>query len=114
MMSTYGTASHDHSGHDDGRVHAHITPFPFLVAIFMTLVALTVITVAASYVDFGSGNTVIAVLIATVKASLVAVFFMHLRHDKPFHSFVFVMAFVFLEVFPAADSRRPGYARSYG
>jgi cytochrome c oxidase subunit 4 len=71
----------------------------FLCAIFMALIFLTVLTVAASYVDFGSANTVIAVLIATVKASLVALFFMHLRYDKPFHGFVFVIAFVFLGVF---------------
>ncbi len=94
------STSHDHAhAHDDGRVHAHVSPAWFMWGIFGMLIFLTVLTVAASYVDFGSANTVIAVLIATVKASLVALFFMHLRYDKPFNGFVFVMAFVFLGVF---------------
>ncbi|MEI8256659.1 MAG: cytochrome C oxidase subunit IV family protein [Deltaproteobacteria bacterium] len=94
-------ASHDHAHApiDDGRVHAHVSSFGFMLGIFMALIALTVITVGASYVDFGSASPVIAVLIATVKASLVALFFMHLRHDRPFHGLIFVMAFVFLGIF---------------
>lgn len=83
----------------DGMVHAHITPTPFLVGIFLALIFLTFITVGASYFDFGSANTVIAVVIATIKASLVSVFFMHLRHDSKFNSIIFVSAFVFLGVF---------------
>jgi len=92
-------ASDGHGAHDDGRVHAHISPFGFLVAIFAALIVLTLVTVKASYYDFGSANAVIAVFIATVKAALVALFFMHLKSDKPFHGFIFVMAFVFLGVF---------------
>jgi cytochrome c oxidase subunit 4 len=88
---------HDHA-HDDGAVHAHISKMGFLVAIFLCLIVLTFITVKASYYDFGSANTAIAIAIATVKASLVATFFMHLKYDKGFHSLIFVMAFVFLGV----------------
>jgi len=93
------TAAHATHGHDDGAVHAHISNFAFLCAIFATLVVLTIITVAASYVDFGSGNTVIALIIATIKAGLVATFFMHLRYDKLFNTLAFVSAFLFLAVF---------------
>jgi cytochrome c oxidase subunit 4 len=90
----------DHShAHDDGKVHAHVSPFLFMVAIFGALVVLTVVTVAASRFDFGSANTIIAVLIATAKAALVATFFMHLKYDKGFHALIFVMSFVFLGVF---------------
>jgi len=92
-------ASHGHAHADDGRVHAHISSFFFMVSIFGMLIVLTVVTVAASYVDFGSANAVIAVLIATMKASLVALFFMHLKYDRPFNGFIFVIAFVFLGVF---------------
>lgn len=90
----------DHShAHDDGKVHAHVSSFLFLCAVFAALIVLTVITVAASRVDFGSANTIIAVLIATAKATLVATFFMHLKYDKGFHALVFIMSFVFLGVF---------------
>ncbi|MBL8685557.1 MAG: cytochrome C oxidase subunit IV family protein [Myxococcales bacterium] len=91
-------SDHSHS-HDDGKVHAHVSSFFFLCAIFGALIFLTVVTVAASRFDFGSANTIIAVLIATAKATLVATFFMHLKYDKGFHALVFVMSFVFLGVF---------------
>lgn len=63
------------------------------------LLALTAVTVAAAGVDFGAGNTVIALAIASVKASLVALFFMHLRHEKPMNAIIFVSGLVFLGVF---------------
>lgn len=48
-----------------------------------TLIIGTVLTVLASYVDLGHHwNIVLALVIATVKASLVALFFMHLISEK--------------------------------
>ena len=88
-----------HAHHDDGKVHAHVAPALFYWGIFAALIVLTFITVAVSYVDFGSANTVIAMLVATIKATLVASFFMHLSHDKPFNSIILVMSFVFLGIF---------------
>ena len=49
------------------------------VSTLVALLILTAITVGASYIDFGSGNVVIALIIATIKATIVALFFMHLR-----------------------------------
>ncbi len=92
-------AHSDAHSHDDGAVHAHIAPTKFYVAVFAALIVLTFITVGASYVDLGAANTVVAVLIATVKASLVAAFFMHLTHDRLFNSISLVSAFVFLAIF---------------
>lgn len=51
-------------------------------AVWGALIVLTVITVAVSYVNLGMMNVVVALLIASVKASLVALFFMHLRYDS--------------------------------
>jgi cytochrome c oxidase subunit 4 len=89
--------AHAHS--DDGAVHVHIASVQFYAGIFAALVALTILTVKVSYYDFGPANIVIAILIATCKASLVATFFMHLRHDKLFNTLAFISAFVFLGVF---------------
>jgi cytochrome c oxidase subunit 4 len=89
--------SHDHA--DDGAVHVHIATTRFYVGIFAALVLLTIATVKVSYYDFGSANIVIAILIATMKASLVAAFFMHLRHDKLFNTLAFLSAFLFLGIF---------------
>jgi len=47
------------------------------------LIVLTAVTVAVSYVHLGMMNVVVALLVASVKASLVALFFMHLRQESP-------------------------------
>lgn len=63
------------------------------------LIALTVVTVLAAGIDFGAGNVVIALAIATLKASLVALFFMHLLQEKAMNSIIFVSGLIFLGVF---------------
>jgi len=79
--------------------HAHeITGPGTYVKILFALLVLTVITVAVSRIDFGNMNTVVAIGIASIKGSLVALFFMHLRHDK-FNAVVFVLGLFFLAVF---------------
>ena len=88
------------SGHaDDGAVHAHVSSVSFYIGIFALLVVLTFATVKVSYYDFGSLNTVVALLIATTKASLVAAFFMHLRYDNLFNTLALLGAFLFLAIF---------------
>jgi cytochrome c oxidase subunit 4 len=100
MATTESAAHHDEHGHaDDGAVHVHIAKAQFYWGVFAALVMLTIVTVAASYVDMGAANTIVAVLIATAKASLVAAFFMHLRHDRVFNTIAFVSSFIFLGVF---------------
>jgi cytochrome c oxidase subunit 4 len=95
-MSTEHVSAH---APDDGRVHAHIATAQFYWGILGALVILTVLTVRVSYYDFGQANIIIALLIATMKASLVAAFFMHLRHDKLFNTIAFLAAFLFLALF---------------
>jgi len=92
--------AHGHGAHaDDGAVHVHIASTRFYWGIFAALIVLTILTVKVSYYDFGKANTIIAMLIATMKASLVAAFFMHLRHDKLFNTLAFLSAFLFLAIF---------------
>ena len=100
-LAHQGANHHGHAAHDadDGNVHVHIAPAPFYWGIFGALVCLTIITVGVSYFDFGNANTFIAIVIATIKAALVATFFMHLRHDKLFHTLAFLSAFLFLSIF---------------
>jgi len=78
---------------------AHIVPFRTLAIVFAILVVLTVLTVAAVYVDLGNFNLYLAMTIATVKAMLVALYFMHLRYDRPFHGLVFFAALMFVLLF---------------
>ena len=52
------------------------------LAVFAALLALTAVTVMVSYVDMGLMNVVVALLIASGKAALVALFFMHLKGES--------------------------------
>lgn len=78
---------------------AHVVPVPVLLAVFSALMALTAATVSATWFDLGSLNLAIALGIATIKASLVALYFMHLRYDHPFYAVVLLAAMLFLAVF---------------
>lgn len=69
-------ASHSHSDK-----HEHITTYKTYFIIWAALMVLTVITVYVSYVDFGTMNVVIAMAVASLKAALVALFFMHLKFE---------------------------------
>jgi len=59
----------------------HVLPKKMYVRIFLSLLFLTFVTVAVTRVDFGSFNIIIAMTVASVKALLVALFFMHLKYE---------------------------------
>jgi cytochrome c oxidase subunit 4 len=102
-MSTHADThddAHGHGGH--GKDHVpHVLPLSVYFATWGALLFLTVVTVGASYVDFGSANLWIAMLIATIKASVVALLFMHLWFDHKFHGLIFVSSLIFLAIFIA-------------
>ena len=75
--------NHNHS-HDQGHsAETHVVPTSLFFKVFFALVFLTILTVAASRIDFGLLNIVIAMVIASIKASLVVLFFMHLKYENP-------------------------------
>jgi cytochrome c oxidase subunit 4 len=86
------------SSQDHGEA-GHIVPFGVLAGVFAVLMVLTALTVAAWCVDLGSLNIPIAIGIAVVKASFVALYFMHLRYDSPFNGTILVVAMVFVALF---------------
>lgn len=78
----------------------HHVPLRVLVFTLAALLFLTFVTVAATWVNFGpTANLWIALIIATVKATLVALYFMHLRYDKPFVAVVLIGALFFVLLF---------------
>ena len=88
--------------HGAGPDHVpHVLPIWVYFATWGALMVLTVITVGASYLDLGSLNLVIALFIATVKACVVALMFMHLRYDHKFHGIIFSFSIIFLGIFIA-------------
>jgi cytochrome c oxidase subunit 4 len=84
--------------HDEKHVHGGPLVYGLVL---LALLILTVITVGASYIDFGEGltNVIIAMMIASTKGALVALFFMHLRWDKPLSAIIFCTSLFFLGLF---------------
>ncbi len=77
----------------------HILPLKVYLGVAAALMFLTAITVAVSFVDLGGWNALVAVGIATFKALLVALFFMHLLYDKKINLFVFSISLIMVGVF---------------
>ncbi len=65
----------------DSNTGEHITGNKTYIIVWIVLMILTVITVYVSYVDFGLLNIVIAMGVASIKASIVALYFMHLKFE---------------------------------
>ena len=83
----------EHHADDDHHGLAHVATIKTLVATGGTLLVLTLVTVLATKIDFGANiNLAIAMVIAVTKATLVILFFMHLRYDRLFHTVVLVSA----------------------
>jgi cytochrome c oxidase subunit 4 len=86
-----------------GKTHpaaaVHIVPIGVLAAVFAALLLLTGLTVLAAGVDLGNLNLYVALGIAGVKATLVVLYFMHLRYDQPFLLVVFLGCLGFVVIF---------------
>ena len=92
-MSAPTTTADPHSDDDHHHGLSHVAPVKVLVATGGSLLVLTLVTVLATKVDFGANiNLAVAMAIAVLKATLVILFFMHLRYDRLFHTVVFVSA----------------------
>ena len=73
----------------------HISSNKLNVTIWITLMCLTVITATVSFIDLGPFNTVVALAIATFKALLVVLFFMHVKYSSEKLTKVVILSAVF-------------------
>ena len=74
-------------------------PIWMLLSVFVTLLALTVLTVYQSTFNLGNIEIWLSLLIATIKAGLVIAFFMHLLWDKPLNAIIILSSLVFVALF---------------
>lgn len=74
--------------------YTHVVPVSLYVGIWAALMTLTLTTVLVSFAELGPFNIVAALVIATIKGSLVVLFFMHLRYS-PKLTMVAVIAALF-------------------
>jgi len=77
----------------------HIIPLRIYFRVFIALIILTGVTIGVSFIDLGGFNMVTALIIAGAKASLVAMFFMHLLYDRKMNLAIFLTAILFLVIF---------------
>ena len=76
----------------------HVVPLKVYFAVFGALMVFTAITVGAAYVDMGALNNVVMIAIAVIKATLVVLFFMHVRYSTRLIPLVVVGGVFFLLV----------------
>lgn len=61
--------------------HEHIVPLRVYFAVFTALMVLTAITVTVAFIDLGAMNNVVMLTVAFTKATLVVLYFMHVRYS---------------------------------
>jgi cytochrome c oxidase subunit IV len=101
MDTTHGTTGHADQAHE----HEHDPPY---MGVFWLLLILTVIEVGAGYLPLMTGGAVelpriilvpLLLALAVAKATLVGMFYMHLRYDTKWLSIIFLSAFALAVVF---------------
>jgi len=76
----------------------HISSIKLYVGIFLTLMVLTSITIAVAYVNLGQMNKVVALGIASFKATLVVLYFMHVKYASRLTKLIVVSGLFFLAI----------------
>lgn len=85
-----------HSSHSENV--GHIIPAKTTGAILLVLLIFTIVTVFAAQIDFGKMNIIVAMAIATVKAGLVIVFFMHGLHENKVLWMYIIIPFILVAI----------------
>jgi cytochrome c oxidase subunit 4 len=83
---------------EESRVSKHIVSPVVYIIIFVSLMLGTGITIWAAFQNFGKFNIVIALAIATIKATLVVLYFMHARYSPKRTQLVIVCSVFWLAI----------------
>src|SRR5215212_2592278 len=78
--------------------HGHVSPKSTYYTIFGALMVLTALTIGVAFVHLGRLNFPVAIAIAITKATLVVLFFMHVKYSSRLTKMVVGMAFFFLGI----------------
>jgi cytochrome c oxidase subunit 4 len=96
----FGEVSMSSHAHAEYNPIAHVASRRMLLTVFFLLVGLTALTVwQGTQLELGTWELVIVLAIATAKAALVVLFFMHLLYDKPLNALAFVSSLLFVSLF---------------
>ena len=91
MENTSVLSPADH--HDDEQ---HIVPDLTQFRVFVALIILTTLTVAASVMYPGKIGIAVAMVVTPVKATLILMYFMHLKFERPVFVIMFLVAVAIL------------------
>ena len=94
-MASEHAHAHAHA-HSHGA--GHISPVSLYITIFLALMVGTALTVAAAFVDLGTFNFPVAMLIAVFKASLVVWYFMHVKYQSSLTKLTVATGLFFLAI----------------
>ena len=111
--ASHSTAAHAHAAHGAG----HVVSLKVYFAIFAALMVLTDVTVGVAYVVLGAMNTFVALAVAVTKATLVILFFMHVKYSTKLTWLVVASGFFFLVImiaFTLADFISRGWLGTPG
>ncbi len=86
-----GNASRSH--------HPHVLPLRVYYGVAAALIVFTAVTYMVAQLDLGAWNMVVALGVAAFKATLVLLFFMHLKYDNRLYAIIFSSAILFLAIF---------------
>ena len=76
----------------------HVTPIRVYLFIFGALMVGTALTVWAAFIELGAFNDIVAMAIAVTKATLVVLYFMHVRHSTRLTKITVVAGFLWLAI----------------
>ena len=78
--------------HEHHEEQGHEVSFGIFALIWLGLMVLTGLTVIAAGFDLGNANVIIALVIATIKVTLVGAFFMHLKYEPLYLKLMLLVA----------------------
>jgi cytochrome c oxidase subunit 4 len=76
----------------------HVVPIKLYLAVFAALMVLTAFTVWVAFLDLGPANSIVALGVAVIKATLVVLFFMHVKYSSRLTWLVVASGFFFLVI----------------
>ena len=76
----------------------HVTPIRVYLVIFGALMVGTALTVAAAFLHLGPFNDIVAMAIAVTKATLVVLYFMHVKHSTRLTKITVMAGFLWLAI----------------
>lgn len=77
----------------------HIVSYKTFLIVWAALLVLTAVTVLVAQVDLGYFNVVVALIVASTKAAVVILYFMHLKYESSFFKLMVFICLLILTIF---------------